>query len=449
MEILGVLGILLGILAIIFLSVKGLNIVIAAPLATLIVILTNRMDIFGSLIGDAPSYMTGLAGFLINNFAIFLLGAVLAQYMEKSRAAISIANYVLAKVGLKNKFLVLVAFAGIAGLLTYGGISLFVVMFALVPLARPIFQKAELNWSLLPIPLFLGMATVTMSMVPGTPSVQNAVPTTYLGTTLTAAPLLSLVGIIAVLAYGMIYMSIMLKRSLAKGETFYSYMSNQDEREAAIAAAATVVETDEEGLPAVGLAVTPLLVLIGIILVFSQTSNIILIALTVAIVLSAILYRSYLPDQKSLLNNGANGAVPSAFATSSSVAFGSVLTSAPGFAVIQGAIMSIPGSPLIGLSIAAALLGGITGSSSGAIGIVMANFSQTYIDMGIAPELIHRIAVVASAVITVVPHSGVVITFNNLTGLSLKNGFWHQFFIVNGGHLVALIAMLIASSLLY
>lgn len=446
MEILGVVGILLGILAIIYLSVKGLNIIIAAPLATLIVILTNRMDIFGSLIGEAPSYMTGLAGFLINNFAIFLLGAVLAQYMEKSKAAISIANFVLAKVGLNNKFLVLVAFAGIAALLTYGGISLFVVMFALVPLARPIFQKIDINWSLLPIPLFLGMATFTMSMVPGTPSIQNAVPTTYLGTTLTAAPVLSVIGIVAVIAYGLLYMYTMLKRSLAKGETFYSYLGD----EAAAALQENTSQTYDDGkLPGIAVAVAPLLILIAIILVFSSVSNIILIALTVSILSSAVLYRAYLPDQKSLLNAGATGSVPSAFATSSSVAFGSVLTSAPGFAVIQNAIMSIPGNPLIGLSVATALLGGITGSSSGAIGIVMGNFAQTYLDMGIAPELIHRIVVVASAVITVVPHSGVVITFNSLTGLSLKNGFWHQFLIVNGGHLIALIAMLLASNILY
>ncbi|MCK1166247.1 GntP family permease [Streptococcus uberis] len=446
MEILGVVGILLGILTIIYLSVKGFNIIIAAPLATLIVILTNRMDIFGSLIGETPSYMTGLAGFLINNFAIFLLGAVLAQYMEKSKAAISIANFVLAKVGLNNKFLVLVAFAGIAALLTYGGISLFVVMFALVPLARPIFQKIDINWSLLPIPLFLGMATFTMSMVPGTPSIQNAVPTTYLGTTLTAAPGLSFIGIVAVIAYGLLYMHIMLKRSLAKGETFYSYLRDE---EAAEALQENAGQMDDGKVPEIAVAVAPLLILIVIILVFSSVSNIILIALTVSILSSALLYRAYLPDQKSLLNVGATGSVPSAFATSSSVAFGSVLTSAPGFSVIQNAIMSIPGNPLIGLSVATALLGGITGSSSGAIGIVMGNFAQTYLDLNIAPELIHRIVVVASAVITVVPHSGVVITFNSLTGLSLKNGFWHQFLIVNGGHLIALIAMLLASNILY
>lgn len=93
-------------------------------------------------------------------------------------------------------------------------------MFALVPLARPVFQKIDINWSLLPIPLFLGMATFTMSMTPGTPSIQNAVPTTYLGTSLTAAPLLSVIGMVAIIIYGLLYMYTMLKRSLAKGETF-------------------------------------------------------------------------------------------------------------------------------------------------------------------------------------------------------------------------------------
>ncbi|MGX7091108.1 GntP family permease [Hutsoniella sourekii] len=445
MEILGVLGIFLAIIAIIYLSVKGLNIIIAAPLATLIVILTNQMDIFGSLIGEAPSYMTGLSGFLINNFAIFLLGAVLAQYMEKSNATVSIANWILSKVGLDNPYIVLVAFALIAGILTYGGISLFVVMFALVPLARPIFKKLNVNWALLPIPLFLGMATVTMSMLPGTPSVQNAVPTTYLGTTLTAAPILSLVGIVTVLAYGLIYLKVQLNRSIGKGETFYSYLGegaqvNTDEEE---------VEPDPSSIPSVGVALAPLVILVAVILIFSKVPNIILIALTIGILLSAVLYRSYLPEQKGLLNAGAAGSVTSAFATSSSVAFGSVLTNAPGFAVVQSAIMSIPGNPLIGLSVATALLGGITGSSSGALGIVMQNFAPTYLEMGIPAELIHRIAVVASAVITVVPHSGVTITFNNLTGLSLKNAFIHQFLIVNGGHLLALIAMLIASTVLY
>ncbi|OYW69373.1 MAG: hypothetical protein B7Z25_05920, partial [Aerococcus viridans] len=108
MEILGIIGVFIGILLIIWFSVKGLHIIIAAPLSALVVILANQMDIFGSLVGQENSFMTALAGFLINNFAIFLLGAILAQYMEKSNATVSIANFILSKVGMGSKYMIMV-----------------------------------------------------------------------------------------------------------------------------------------------------------------------------------------------------------------------------------------------------------------------------------------------------------------------------------------------------
>lgn len=444
MEILGIIGIAIAIVFIIVMAVRGLHIVIAAPLATLSVILSNRMDIFGSLIGQEKSYMTGLAGFLINNFAIFLLGAILAQYMEKSNATISIANYILGKVGTESKYAILVALTAVAALLTYGGISLFVVMFALVPLARPIFKKMDINWELFPIPLFFGMATFTMSMLPGAPSVQNAVPTTALGTTLTSAPALSIIATAVMIAFGLTYMKYYLDKSVRNNETFYSYLG-----EDASAEKDEEVEVDESNLPGIGISLAPILTLITIILIFSKVQNIILIVLTAAIVVSAVLFKNYIPSQNTVLSNGAAGSVMPAFSTSSSVAFGSVLTSASGFAIIQDMIMAIPGNPIIGLAVASSLLAGITGSSSGALGIVMESFAPSYLAMGINPELIHRVAVIASATLTAVPQSGVTITFNTLTGLSIKKGFKHQFMIINGGHLIALIVVLICSTFFY
>ena len=449
MEILGIIGIFIAIIAIIWMSVKGMHIAVAAPLATLIVILTSRMNIFDFMVGKEHSYMTGLAGFLINNFAIFLLGAVLAQYIEKSNATLSIANFVLKLVGRDNPFYVMLAFALIAAILTYGGVSLYVVMFALIPLAKPIFKELDVSWKLLPIPLFLGMATVTMSMLPGAPSVQNAVPTSVIGTTLTAAPLLSLIGAAAALAYGVLYLYLQLKASKAKGEGFYSYSAGEAERQADELTSKQEVQIDETKLPSILLSVLPLVTLIIIIMLFSKVDHIILIALTVAIVMSSIIFRPYIKEQMPLLNAGANGSIGSAFATSSSVAFGSVLTASPAFAIIQHAITSIPGSPLIGLSVAAALLSAVTGSASGSLGIVMNSIAGDYIANGLNPELVHRIAVVAAAVTTSMPHSGVNITYNNLAGTTIKDGFIHQVFIVGGCHLVALIVMILVSNILY
>ena len=364
--------------------------------------------------------------------------------MEKSNATISIANYILGKVGTESKYAILVALTAVAALLTYGGISLFVVMFALVPLARPIFKKMDINWELFPIPLFFGMATFTMSMLPGAPSVQNAVPTTALGTTLTSAPALSIIATAVMIAFGLTYMKYYLDKSVRNNETFYSYLG-----EDASAEKDEEVEVDESNLPGIGISLAPILTLITIILIFSKVQNIILIALTAAIVVSAVLFKNYIPSQNTVLSNGAAGSVMPAFSTSSSVAFGSVLTSASGFAIIQDMIMAIPGNPIIGLAVASSLLAGITGSSSGALGIVMESFAPSYLAMGINPELIHRVAVIASATLTAVPQSGVTITFNTLTGLSIKKGFKHQFMIINGGHLIALIVVLICSTFFY
>src|SRR5699024_12648049 len=118
-------------------------------------------------------------------------------------------------------------------------------------------------------------------------------------------------------------------------------------------------------------------------------------------------------------------------------------------ALIPQLITSIHFSPMISVAALSVLLSGIIGSSSVAIGIVMNTLAPGYIALGINPELFHRITVIAAATLTAMPQSGVVITFNNLTGLSIKHGFIHQFIITNVAHLLALIAVLIASAFLY
>ena len=155
------------------------------------------MDFFPSLIGNENSFMTGLSGFIINYFAVFLLGAILAQYIEKSGAAQSIAQKVLSITGTQKPFSVLIAVLVISAILTYGGISLFVVLFVVIPLAKPLFKELNIAWNLIVIPVFIGIGTFTMTMMPGTPSIQNVVPTKYLGTTLTAAPLMGIVATIS------------------------------------------------------------------------------------------------------------------------------------------------------------------------------------------------------------------------------------------------------------
>ncbi|HFI2476612.1 TPA: hypothetical protein ACGO13_000514 [Streptococcus suis] len=189
--------------------------------------------------------------------------------------------------------------------------------------------------------------------------------------------------------------------------------------------------------------------MILILLFFSKVPSILVIGLSVSICLSALIFYRYLPNQKDILNSGATTAILPAFATSSTVAFGTVLAMSTGFSIVQDWIQQIPGTPLISLALTTALVSGVIGSSSGAVGIVTANILPTYLEMGLNPEVLHRVTVVASAVLTVVPQSGVMITFHNLSKLSMKRALKHSFIVVNGGHFLALIVILVLSFFLY
>ena len=187
-------------------------------------------------------------------------------------------------------------------------------------------------------------------------------------------------------------------------------------------------DTKEEvkrNVPPFFISIIPIVVLIAIILVGSalEVPNIIIIGLAAAVVVSALLFNKYIPNQKAVINEGASGSIMPVFFTSSAVAFGVVITLAPGFTYISDLILNIPGNPLISLSVASALFGGITGSASGALGIVMGAFGQNYLDMGLNPEVIHRVSAIASSIITLMPHNGAVLTFFALAGLTHQNGF--------------------------
>ena len=433
MDIFYSIGILIAIIFIIYMAMRGFSILIIGPIASIIVILTNQLPFFDLLIGAKHSYMTGLTDFIINFFAVFLLGALLAKYMDASGAAQSIAEKIISKVGSNNPYSILVALFIITAILTYGGVSLFVVVFVLVPLAKPLFEKLNIAWNLIGIPIFLGLGTFTMTMLPATPSVQNVVPTKYLGTTLTASPWLGIIGAIVATIFGLWYMKHALNKSIANGETFKDYHLDITDEQAS------------RPIPSFLQSILPIFVLIVIIITGSilNIGNIILIGLAISIILSAIIFKNYIPKQQKVINEGATNAIIPIFLTASTVAFGTVITIAPGFKLIKHLILNIPGSPLISIAVASALFGIITGSASGSLGIVLGAFGKQYLDMGVDPELIHRIATMSSSIFTVMPHTGVVLTFFALTGLNHKNGFKYLFITNTGANLLALIVVIL------
>lgn len=154
--------------------------------------------------------MEKLAGFIKLYFPVFLLGAIFGKVVEMSGFARSIAHSIIRVIGETKAMLAIVV---VGAVLTYGGVSLFVVAFALYPFAVELFKLANIPRRLIPATIALGAFTFTMDAMPGSPQIQNIIPTTFFNTTTWAAPWLGLIGSIFVFTLGMMYLEWKRKKS--------------------------------------------------------------------------------------------------------------------------------------------------------------------------------------------------------------------------------------------
>ncbi len=115
-----------------------------------------------------------------SSFLLFLLGALFGKLMDDSGAVKSISRFMTERLGARHAVLAVV----LAGaMVTYGGVSLFVAFFVLAPMAQELFRAADIPRRLMPAAIALGTSTFTMSALPGTPAIQNAIPMPFFGTT--------------------------------------------------------------------------------------------------------------------------------------------------------------------------------------------------------------------------------------------------------------------------
>ena len=430
--------IVISLVLLIVLALRGFSIIIIAPVVRLFVMVTNGLPILETF---QETYMSGFINYVKNYFLIFLFAAIFGKLMDDSGAARQIANLLLKIVGKDSKYKVLVAVMIICAFLTYGGISLFVVIFAVLPIAKPLFKELDIPWHLFMAPFFTGIGTFTMTMLPGTPSVQNIIPTQYLGTTVTAAPLLGIIAAVFVIAINLWYMKFALKRSEARGET-YAGMTNPDKGDK------ESIKDIYEGrkLPNQYVSLIPP---IALLVTLNVVEVQIIYTLMGVVLLTTSLFWRNIEIKKDTVNNGATSAVLPIINTSADVGYGSVIAITAGFTIFNDAMTNIPGSPLISLFIATTALAGITGSSSGGLGISMEALSQTYLNLGLNPEAMHRVASVASGGLDSLPHNGAVITILVASKLTHKDAYKHIFAVSVIAPLIAAIPMLIAAVLLY
>ena len=365
MEWIGVIGIIVGLVFFVIAAMKGWNVLITSVVTAVIIAVTNGMGIADAMLGAKSSYVTGLASFVQKNLLIFVGAAILGEYIDKSGAAKSIAQAIVGKVGTKSTYLVLLAIAAVGAILTYAGISMFVAMFALIPLARPIFKECNIPWHLFCAAWSLAACSFTMAMIPGVPAIAWINAANGCGVSMTAAPVLGIVGSVIAIVVSCIYIKFALKRAQAKGETYEITAADSEAAE-------------QKGTPSLFMSLLPLILLIVIIIVGSQlgVANVVYIGMIVAVVVSMIVFNKYIPSQRDTMGNGAKNALGPALFTSAAVGVGTVAAASVGFTVIYEAIFNMPGGTYVSAATMAAVLGGVMGSGSGAVGIIAQNFLE-------------------------------------------------------------------------
>lgn len=400
------LGIIIGLVLLMFLAYRGYSIVWVAPVCAMVVALTGGLELLPAY---KDTYMAGFVGFTKSWFPAFMLGAIFGHLMDYTGSAKSIAIWLTKVLGSKRAILSVVVGCTV---LTYGGISLFVVVFAMYPLALELYREANITRRLIPGAIALGSFGYTMTAIPGSPQIQNLIPMKYYGTTPMAAPIMGITAALLMFVLGMLWLTMREKKFKEKGMFFVEpEKKNTDE----------VVTKD---LPNAFLSFLPLLSVILTLNIFGWD---IVVSLISGILLTMIInIKKYLGFTKAI-SGGAGGSIVAIINTSAAVGFGTVVKAVPGFQTLTNSILNIKGSPLISEAIAVNVLAGATGSASGGMGIALEALGEKYMQIasqtGISPEAFHRIASLASGGLDTLPHNGAVLTLLAITGMTHKDSY--------------------------
>ena len=423
-----------------FAAYRGFSVILFAPLAALgAVLLTDPSAVAPAFTGV---FMDKMVGFLKLYFPVFMLGALFGKLIELSGFSRAIVAAAIRLLGRERAIPVIVA---VCALLTYGGVSLFVVVFAVYPFAAEMFRQSDIPKRLISATIALGAFSFTMDALPGTPQIQNIIPTSFFQTTAWAAPWLGLAGSLFVIAVGLTYLE-RARRKARREQEGYASVPLRNEPETAA----------DLPLPNAWLALAPL-VLVGVLngLLtrwipdwYGATSTLALPGMAKPITQEVAKLTGIWAVEGALLagillvlvtgfgairgrlaegsKTAVSGALLAGMNTASEYGFGAVIAALPGFVLFAQGLKAIP-DPLINEAVSVTLLAGITGSASGGMSIALAAMSDTFIAAanaaGIPLEVLHRVAAMASGGMDTLPHNGAVITLLAVTGLTHREAY--------------------------
>jgi H+/gluconate symporter-like permease len=474
----GLLGILLALALLVWFAYRGWSILLLAPIAALVAAGAAREPLLAHW---TQTFMAAAAKFLAEFFPLFLLGAVFGKLMDDSGSVAAIARFMTKWLGSQHAVLAVV----LAGaMVTYGGVSLFVAFFMLAPMATSLFQEADVPRRLIPATIVLGTSTFTMSALPGTPAIQNAIPMPFFGTTTFAAPGLGIIASLIMLCFGLWW----LRRAQtaarkagegygADGKVMAERFDDDFVRERAVAArefdpAELSHGHHSDAAPPIGLAILPLVIVVGVNVLMSMfvwprldlsflaearwgSTSLAAVrgvwsvatALVAAIATVVMANWSRLARLRESMDAGANASVLPAFGVASLVGFGAVIAALPGFAVVRDWVLSIGGGPLVSLAVAVNLLSSLTGSASGGMTIALDALGATYLrlaaDAGIDPALLHRVTTISAGTLDSLPHNGAVVSLLAVCGLTHRDSYRDMVMVGIAGAVLALLAVIL------
>jgi H+/gluconate symporter-like permease len=478
----GLFGILFSLALLIALAFRGWSVLLLAPVAALAAAAFSAEPLLASW---TQTFMSNAAAFIAQFFPLFLLGALFGKLMDDSASVASIAQFMTDKLGAKRAMLAIVLAGAVV---TYGGVSLFVAFFVLAPMAAALFRVADIPRRLMPAAIALGTSTFTMSAMPGTPAIQNAIPMPFFGTTPFAAPGLGIIASAIMLGFGLWWLSRAEAAARAAGEGFGTKeppaVKGAVEDPVVRERASTAREFDPAELrrseaapkgPHIVLAALPLIVVVGVNFAMSflilprldvsylaeerwgATSlaavagvwSVIAALLAAIITVIAINFRS-VPILRATMDAGANASVLPIVSVASLVGFGAVVAALPAFAAVREWVLSIEGGPLVSLAIATNILAALTGSASGGLTIALDALGPTYMKLaaetGLDPALMHRVAVIGAGTLDSLPHNGAVVTLLAVCQSTHRECYLHIVMAGILGPVLALIFVIILGS---
>jgi len=422
-----------------YVAYRGHSVILFAPIAAMgAVLLTDPSAVPPMFTGV---FMDKMVGFVKNYFPVFLLGAVFGKVIELAGFSKSIVAEVIRLVGRERAMLSIVI---VCALLTYGGVSLFIAVFAVYPFAAEMFRQGDIPKRLIPGTIAIGAFTFTMDCLPGTPQIQNIIPTTFFKTDAYAAPWLGIIGSVFIFILGMAYLEWRRRQALAAGEGYGSGHINEPEPipdsklvnpwiailplvvVAVLNKVFTIFVNNSYGktydLSMPGLDKPIGVTISGVAAIWAVEGALLLGILTVFAFAFRTVREKFTEGSKSAIA----GALLASMNTASEYGFGAVIAALPGFIIIRNALTAIP-HPLVNEAVTVTTLAGITGSASGGMSIALAAMADQFMTAanaaGISPEVLHRVASMASGGMDTLPHNGAVITLLAVCGLTHRQSY--------------------------